>query len=275
MFEKSDTADISDLSLEQQYYVRLGLLTREQVLDLRFNNMVKRIIENTLKDKSLNQEQKQQKAVEAYEKYLGIKEKYQLEAMLKYNLTKEQVCASDFTCKNFQLIKNELKKSTSRTCQKRQAPPTEKQATQAYEKILNPLNYEIFKNLLKEVAEIKIEQPESGDLKEKITNIIYAKINGHASIIQGESIKQGKLILESPRILSDITKESNATQDLLLLFKAAINQNWDRETEDGTEEKQKERIEQFIEKYCLTEPQEKFAPLFADPLEKQIGCTIS
>ena len=252
MFGKSDTTQISYLSLEQQYYVRLGLLTREQVLDLRFNNMVKRGIEEALKDKSLNQEQKQQKVVEAYEKYLGIENKYQLEAMLKYNLTKEQVCASDFTCETFQLIKNELENSTSRTCQKRQATPTAQQATQAYEKILNPVNCEIFKNLLKEIAEITIKQPESEDLKEKIIDIIYAKINGHASTITGpEKIKQGNLILKSPRILSDITKESDATQDLLLLFKAAINQNWHIGTEDYTEEKQKERIGQFIEKYCL------------------------
>ena len=112
------------------------------------------------------------------------------------------------------------------------------------------------------------------DLKEKITNIIYAKINKHSSLIQGESIKQGKLILESPRILSDITKETNVTQDLLLLFKAAINQNWNIGTEDGTEEKQKERIGQFIEKHNLTRPKKTLAPLFANELKKQPDCTI-
>ena len=232
--------------------------------------MVKRGIEIALKNKSLNQEQKTKKVEEAYEKYLGIKHKYQLEAILKYNLTREQVCASNFNCETLQLIEKELKNSTLGTCQKRQALPTAQQVTQAYEKILNPLNYEIFKNLLKEIAEITIESLKPEDLKEKITNIIYAKINKHSSLIQGESIKQGKLILESPRILSNITEESNAEEDLLFLFKTAINQNWHGETEDCTEK----MIERFIEKHNLTRPKKTLAPLFANELKKQPDCTI-
>ena len=109
MFKQSCTTHISDLSLEQQYYVNYNLLTREQVLDPRFNDVVKRWIEIALKNKSLNQEQKTKKVEEAYEKYLGIKHKYQLEAILKYNLTREQVCASNFNCETLQLIEKELK----------------------------------------------------------------------------------------------------------------------------------------------------------------------
>lgn len=71
MFKQSCTTHISDLSLEQQYYVNSNLLTREQVLDPRFNDVVKRGIEIALKNKSLNQEQKTKKVEEAYENILA------------------------------------------------------------------------------------------------------------------------------------------------------------------------------------------------------------